>query len=57
MFVVAKHLVLREFDKMKARLVADGTDAQHPSLYPNKSSPMVAIHSVFTALGMAVAKP
>jgi len=36
---------------MKARLVADGRD-QDPELYPNKLSPMVALHSVFTVLGM-----
>jgi plasmid replication initiation protein len=47
MFVVAKHLASEEFDKMKARLVADGRD-QEQELYPDKSSPTVAIHSVFT---------
>jgi hypothetical protein len=51
MFVVSKYLASGEFDKMKARLVADGRD-QDPELYPNKSSPMVALHLVFTVLGM-----
>jgi len=51
MFVVSKYLASGEFDKMKARLVADGRD-QDPELYPDKSSPMVALHSVFTVLGM-----
>jgi len=56
MFVVAKHLASGEFDKMKARLVADGRD-QEQELYPDKSSPMVAIHSVFTVLGLMAKKP
>jgi hypothetical protein len=51
MFVVTKYLASGEFDKMKARLVADGRD-QDPELYPNKSSPTVALHSVFTVLGL-----
>ncbi len=46
MLVVAKHLALGEFDKMKTRLVADCRD-QDASFTPNKSCPMVAIHSVF----------
>jgi len=41
---------------MKARLVADGRD-QDAAMYPDKSSPTVAIHSVFTALGLASGKP
>ena len=44
------------FDKMKARLVADGRD-QDADMYPNKASPTVAIHSVFTVLGIAPTKP
>jgi hypothetical protein len=55
MFVVEKYLAGGEFDKMKARLVADGRD-QDGSLYPDKASPTVAIHSVFTALGLMVSK-
>jgi len=51
MFVVTKYQVSGEFDKMKARLIADGRD-QDPELYPNKSSPTVALHSVFLVLGL-----
>jgi hypothetical protein len=55
MFVVNKYDANGEFGKVKAKLVADGRD-QDPTLYPNKSSPTVAIHSVFTVLGMIGAK-
>jgi len=41
MFVVEKYLANGEFDKMKARLVADGRD-QDAAMYPDKSSPTVA---------------
>jgi hypothetical protein len=51
MFVVTKYLASGEFDKMKARLVADGRD-QDPELYPNKSSLTVALHSVVAVLGL-----
>jgi hypothetical protein len=56
MFVVVKHLASGEFDKMKARLVADGRD-QEQELYPDKSSPTVAIHLVFSVLGLMAKKP
>jgi hypothetical protein len=56
MFVVNKYNAEGEFEKVKARLVADGRD-QDPTLYPNKSSPTVAIHSVFTVLGMIGENP
>jgi hypothetical protein len=56
MFVVEKYLANGNFDKMKARLVADSRD-QDATMYPDKSSPTVAIHSVFTALGLASEKP
>jgi hypothetical protein len=36
-------------------VVADGID-QDEGMYPNKSSPTVAVHSVFTALGLASGK-
>jgi hypothetical protein len=55
MFVVEKYLATGEYEKTKARLVADGRD-QDADMYPNKSSPTVAIHSVFTVLGMAGSK-
>jgi hypothetical protein len=51
MFLVEKYLADGTFDKIKARLVADGRD-QDVMMYPNKASPTVAIHSVFTALGV-----
>lgn len=54
LFVVAKYLASGEYNKMKAWLVADGRD-QDPDLYPNKSSPTVAVHSVFTILGLVPA--
>jgi hypothetical protein len=41
--------------KMKAWLVADGRD-QFIDLYPNKSLPTVAIHSVFMVLGLVAVK-
>jgi hypothetical protein len=55
MFLVNKYNANGEFEKVKARLVADDRD-QDPLVYPNKSSPTVAIHSVFTVLGMACEK-
>jgi hypothetical protein len=55
MFLVRKYLADGSFDKVKARLVADGRD-QDAELYPNKSLPTVAIHSVFTVLGLAATK-
>ncbi len=55
MFMVEKYLANGSFDKMKARLVADGRD-QDEEIYPNKSSPTVAVHSVFTALGLVSRK-
>jgi hypothetical protein len=56
LFMGAKYLASGEFEEMKAWLVADGRD-QYVDLYPNKSSPMVAVHSVFMVLGMVAAKP
>lgn len=55
MFLVKKYLADGTFDKIKARLVADGRD-QDAELYPNNSSPTVAIHSVYTVLGLAATK-
>ncbi len=56
MFVVAKYLASGAFDKIKARLIADGRD-QDAEMFPNKSSPTVAVHSMFTVLGLAASKP
>ncbi len=55
MFVVEKFLATGEFDKMKARLVADGRD-QESKMYSDKASPTVALHSVFTVLGIMATK-
>jgi len=49
MFVVEKYLANGSFNKMNWRLVADGRD-QDAEMYPDKSSPTVAVHSVFMAL-------
>jgi len=54
MFVAEKYLACGKFDKMKARLVADGQD-QNPEMFPNKSSPTVAIQSVLVVLGIITA--
>ncbi len=54
MFVVEKFQANGEYDKMKGRIVADGRD-QDPEMFPNKSLPTVAIHSVFMVLGLMVA--
>ncbi len=56
MFVMAKYLANGAFDKVKARLVADGRD-QDAEMFPNKSFSTVAVHSVFTVLGLAASKP
>jgi hypothetical protein len=42
MFLINKYLADGGFDKVKARLAADGRD-QDPEMFPNKSSPTVAI--------------
>jgi hypothetical protein len=55
MFLVNKYSAKGSFDKVKARLIADGRD-QDAELFPNKSSPTVAIHSVFTVLALACQK-
>lgn len=55
MFLVNKYLANGDFNQCKTRLVTDGRD-QDPKIYPEKSSPTVAIHSVFTVLGLACEK-
>jgi len=55
LFLVNKYLANGDFDKVKARLVADGRD-QDQEMYPDKLSLTVAIHSVFTVLGLACQK-
>jgi hypothetical protein len=51
MFIVEKCLACGAVDKLKALLVADGKD-QDREVYPDRSYPTVATHSVFTVIGM-----
>ena len=51
-FTVDKTLANGEFDKCKSRIVLHGNE-QDPNLYPDKSSPTVAIHSIFVCLAFA----
>jgi hypothetical protein len=53
--LVHKYLADGTVDKVKAWLVADGR-GQDLVLYLNKPSPTVAIHSVYTLLGLAATK-
>jgi hypothetical protein len=53
MFTVEKFLADGSFDKVKTRMVAKG-DEQDPQLYPDRSSPTVALHSIFACLAVAV---
>ncbi len=48
-FLVEKFLATGEFDKVKARIVANGAQ-QSRALYPNRSSPTAGIHSIMTCL-------
>jgi hypothetical protein len=50
-FLVEKFLANGEFDKIKARLVANGAQ-QKRELYPNKSSPTASIHAIFTCFAL-----
>jgi hypothetical protein len=50
-FLVEKFLANGEFDKIKARLVANGAQ-QKRELHPNKSSPTASIHAIFTCLAL-----
>jgi hypothetical protein len=51
-FLVEKFLANGQFEKIKARLVANGAQ-QNRELYPNKSSPTANIHSIFACLTLA----
>jgi hypothetical protein len=51
MFLVNEYLVNEDFNKVKARLVTGGTD-QNPEMFPDKSSPTIAIYSIFMVLGL-----
>ncbi len=52
MFSVEKFAMEGEFDKVKAQMVANG-NKQDPSLYTNKSSPTVMVHSILSCLTVA----
>lgn len=52
LFTVEKFLANGEHDKCKLRLVLHGNE-QDPLLFPNKSSPTVAIHSILSCLTVA----
>ena len=49
MIVVEKFLANGDHDNWKGRLVADGRSQDH-ALHPDKASPTLAIHSLFTVL-------
>jgi hypothetical protein len=52
MFLKSKFNAMGAFEKIKARLVADGS-MQDRNLYPDNSSPTVAMQSLFMCLGIA----
>jgi Reverse transcriptase (RNA-dependent DNA polymerase) len=52
MFLKEKYLATREFEKLKARLVAGG-DRQDKAMYDDLSAPTVSTSSVFTILSIA----
>ena len=54
MFSVEKFLADGTHDKFKSRLVFDGRD-QDPELFPDRSSPTVALHSLMACLAIATA--
>ena len=51
MFVNQKYKANGDYDYTKARLVADGR-GQDAKLYPDKSSPTLQMHSVYTVLAL-----
>jgi hypothetical protein len=55
MFLKAKHDAVGTFVKMKARLVADGSQ-QDPSLYPDKSAPTAQLQSIMMVLAIGAAE-
>jgi hypothetical protein len=52
MFMVKKFTAEGEFDKVRARMVANGSK-QDPSLHPDKSLPTVVVHSILLCLTVA----
>ena len=55
MFSVEKTLMTGEHDKFKSRLVFDGS-RQEAELFPDKSSPTAALHSLMVCLSIAAQK-
>jgi len=55
MFLKAKYDALGHFQKIKARLVADGS-GQDRALYPDTSSPTADLHSLYMMLAIAANK-
>ena len=51
MFVTKKYSATGEYEKTKARLVADGR-GQDAKMYPDKSSPTLASHSLWIVLAL-----
>ncbi len=56
LFTVEKLLANGDFDKMKLRFVANGNEQDH-DVYPDRSSPTVAVHSIMTALTVSACNP
>jgi len=54
MFTVEKFLASGVHDKFKSRLVFDGSE-QDPELFPDRSSPTAALHSLMACLALASA--
>ena len=52
MFTVDKFLADGTFDKCKGRVVLHGNE-QDPEMYPDRSTPTAAVHSIFTCLAVA----
>ncbi len=55
MLLAKKYLAKGDFNKVKARLAADGSD-QEAEVYLNNSLPTVTIQSVIMVLGMVMTK-
>jgi len=56
LFTLEKLLANGDFDKMKSRFLANGNE-QDEEVYPDRSSPTVAVHSIMTALAVAACNP
>ena len=56
LFTVEKFTADGTHDKYKSRMVMNGNE-QDPDMYPDRSSPTVAIHSLFTCLTVAAYNP